>query len=129
MMMRVRALLATVVAGLSLLVAPVQAASASTATKAPVIVLGCYASVSNAHPKQHTVQKISISQMGAGVKVNVVIHYRTLNVRRVTVGSAQGLASTSFNVGHATHGYRVPVTVSASRGNLGWSCSTSFITR
>ena len=126
--MRVRSLLAASAIGLSLLVAPVQAASAAAPVHAAAAVhKTCSASVSVLHPKAGAKETIRISKIAPGVKVNVVTHYKTTKPARATVSTKTGTASMTYSVGRPTKGYKVVVNVTASKGNTTWACSTYFV--
>ena len=122
--MRFRALLATVVAGSAVLVAPVSVASASA--PAP-ISLGCSAFVSAAHPKPNTVVTVGVRQTSDKVKTSVVAGFKSGAVTAKVQGNAAGYTRARFAVGNAKKGQRVPVSVKAVQGNLSWVCSTSFV--
>ena len=131
--MRVRALLASAAAGLALLVVPAGVASAATPAtpaKAPSILLGCAASPSATSAHQHSNVKIKLSEVsGPGVTIRVTAHYKAGTSTHLTHGSKAGTAVTGFNTGSAAKGQRVKVTVSAVKGDLGWTCSTSFVVK
>ena len=128
--MRVRALIATTAAGLALLVAPAGVASAAgVAATAPTIVLGCDAVPSKVNPAQHSRIAIRMDQVGAGVTVKVTAHFKSRTVTHLVKGTKAGRAASSFDIGSAPKGQRVPVTLTAAKGDLGWTCSTSFIPR
>lgn len=125
--MHVRALLAASATGLALLVVPVQAASAAPGHAATVVHKACSASVSVAHPKARSNETIRIGRIGAGVRVTVKAKYKTTTTTRTVNSTKTGTASAVYNVGRPTKGYRVVVNVTASKGNITWSCATSFI--
>ncbi|SDO80267.1 hypothetical protein SAMN04515671_2026 [Nakamurella panacisegetis] len=127
--MRARALLAPVVAGLTMILVPVGSASASAPAKAPTVVLGCTAAPSASTVHQHSYVAIRIGQIGAGVRVRVSAHFRSGTTTHLTTGSKTGAAVSGFNTGSAAKGQRVAVTVSAVKGDIGWSCSTAFVVR
>jgi hypothetical protein len=126
--MRARALFATTAVGLALLVAPAGVASAATPAK-PTILLGCDAAPSAAAPHLNSRLVISMDQLGAGVAVQVTAHFKSGNVMHHAYGSSVGKAAVAFDLRGAPKGKRVAVTVSAVKGDLGWTCGTSFIPR
>ena len=128
--MRARALLATATAGVALLVVPAGAAAAAAPAKAPTVLLGCYATPSAATVHQHSNVMIRMSEIsGPGVTIRVTAHYRSSTSTHLTSGSKTGKAVSGFNTGSTAKGQRIPVTVSAVKGNLGWTCSTSFVVK
>jgi hypothetical protein len=96
-----------------------------TACKAPPVPLHCSAVASSARPQQNTVDRIRVATVsGAAVVANAA--FESSKVVVSTRSNAFGLARADFQVGAATVGFKVKVSVSVSKGGRSGSCVTSF---
>lgn len=124
--MRISSLVATPVLALALAVVPLTTAGASSPA---TIALGCTATVSDVHPAPNSRVTVVVTDTAAGVKTVAVARLKSGAVTNAAAGSATGRAAVSLKIGNATRGQRVPVTLKAVKGNLQWTCATSFVVR
>jgi hypothetical protein len=111
---------------------PVQAAAATpaaalTAAPAPAPP-GCTALVTHRHPADGTKVGISVTT-APGAGVTVVAYFPVGNRKKTARADSTGLRTFWFQVGSATPGYRVKVSIRVSAHGQKRSCRTSFTPR
>jgi hypothetical protein len=105
-------------------------ASHSQAALVPAVTTkSCAATVSNARPVQNSKVVVSVKNLASGAAVTTTAKYKSKSTKKTTNANAKGLASTTYAIGPATHGFKVVITVAASKGSTRWTCKTSFTTR
>ncbi|WP_028049759.1 hypothetical protein [Cellulomonas sp. URHD0024] len=102
---------------------------AFTATPASAATGSCTASMSVTAPAQYTTTVVRVSGVGGSAKVTTAAHYKTTTNQKQTTASTTGKASVAYSISRATKGYKVVVSVSATKGTSTWKCSTSFTPR
>ncbi|WP_090474084.1 hypothetical protein [Nakamurella panacisegetis] len=128
--MRFRSAVAAAVLAITATIVPsVAQAAPAPALHAAVAAKACSASVSNSRPTQNSKVVVTVKNVGAGAAVTTVAKYKTTNTKKSVHATAKGVASATYSIGRATHGFKVVITVAASKGSTRWACQTSFTTR
>lgn len=115
----------TVAIAAVLTVAPVALAASPAAAATP----SCAVSMSVPRPAQHTTTVVRVSGVGGSAKVTTAAHYKTTTNTKQAIASTKGQASVAYSIASATKGYKVVVSVTATKGSTTWKCSTSFTPR
>jgi len=90
--------------------------------------LKCTARMSNSKPTQYSTTHVLIST-AASAKVTTVAHYKTTTTTHSATASSSGKADIAYQISGATHGRKVPVSVTVRKSVQTATCSTSFRTR
>jgi hypothetical protein len=90
--------------------------------------LACIASMSVPRPSRGATTDALVTT-APGSHVNAKAHYKTTTTPHSRTSGPTGRATIPFDIGGATPGYRVKVSITISSGQLRASCSTSFTPR
>ena len=112
---------------------PLAPAAATTPATTPAATptvppLTCTASVSRKHPADGRTVGVTVST-APNARVTVAVHYQGAIRKKSSRASAVGLRTFWFQVGSATPGYPVKVSVGVSAHGSKRSCRASFIPR
>ena len=90
--------------------------------------IACDTTVSQRYPADHSSTDVAV-RTSDDAQVTTVAHFSTGNRTRKLRANASGRASTVYGVRNARPGVRVPVSVTARRGDGAGTCSTWFTPR
>lgn len=119
----VAAVCALTIAGGVVATAPASAASHTVAAANPLI---CQAAMSTSRPKDNTTVRVVVRTKVAAASVTATAKYKTTRTTHTGRTASTGNASIPFQIGRATIGYKVVVSVSVKARGLTKTCSTSF---
>lgn len=111
------------IAGGVLATAPASAAPHTVAVANPLI---CQAAMSTSRPKDNTKVDVVVRTKVAGASVTTTAKYKTTKTTHTGKTVSTGNASIPYQIGRATIGFKVVVSVSVKAGGLTKTCSTSF---
>jgi hypothetical protein len=104
-----------------------QTVATSTVAFEPVATT-CRTAASPSNPQQHTDLDIIVVTV-PGAKISVLYHFKAGAATQASHADSSGRADVLRNIGGATVGYAVPVTVTVTLGPKSSTCSTTFTPR